>query len=79
MYATLGFNVHVHCNYYYVLLQANEILMAGVKLTATEAYERGLVTRVFPRAEFQQRLAETAQHIASLPPKVYTYHMYMPW
>jgi peroxisomal 3,2-trans-enoyl-CoA isomerase len=48
--------------------QANEILMAGVKVTSTEAYERGLVTRVYPRAEFQQKLTEVAQHIASLPP-----------
>lgn len=51
-------------------LQANEVLMAGVKLTSTEAYERGMVTRVFPQSEFQQRLTEAAQHIASLPPQV---------
>jgi peroxisomal 3,2-trans-enoyl-CoA isomerase len=48
--------------------QANELLMGGVKLTAGEAYERGLVTRVYPGSEFQQRLREAAQHIANLPP-----------
>ena len=48
--------------------------MAGVKLTSTEAYERGLVTRVYPQAEFQQKLSELAQHIASLPPKVWCTH-----
>ena len=45
--------------------------MGGVKLTAGEAYERGLVTRVYPRSEFQQKLTENARHIASLPPMVY--------
>ena len=45
--------------------------MAGVKLTAGEAYERGLVTRVYPKTEFQQKLTENAQHIASLPPMVH--------
>ena len=44
--------------------------MAGVKLTAEEAYERGLITRVYPKAEFHQKLTENAQHIASLPPMV---------
>ena len=53
-----------------LFLQANEILMAGAKLSATEAYERGLVTRVFPKEELQQKLKETVQYIASLPPKV---------
>lgn len=49
------------------------MLMAGVKLTSSEAYERGLVTRVYPRAEFNQKLTEATQHIASLPPMVYTH------
>ena len=49
------------------------MLMAGVKLTAHEAYERGLVTRVFPQAEFPQRLTEAVQHIASLPPMVHVH------
>ena len=54
-------------------MQANEVLMAGVKLTAGEAYERGLVTRVYPKSEFQQKLSENALHIASLPPMVLFY------
>ena len=44
--------------------------MAGVKLSATEAYDRGLITRVFPREEFQAKLKETVQYIANLPPQV---------
>lgn len=55
---------------FFVSVQANEVLLAGAKLSATEAYERGLVTRVFPKAEFQEKLKETVQYIASLPPKV---------
>ena len=60
-----------------VRVQANEMLMGGVKLTATEACERGLVTRVYPQSEFQQKLTENAQHIASLPPMVHT--LYITW
>lgn len=48
--------------------RANEMLMGGVRLTAEEAYERGLITRVYPQTEFQQKLSENVQHIASLPP-----------
>ena len=81
------FSVHTctctHCMCVYTCLsihdctcmQANEMLLAGVKLTSQEAYERGLVTRVYPQAEFHQKLKEAAQHVASLPPKVYTVYI----
>ena len=29
--------------------------MRGVKLTSSEAYERGLVTRVYPHTEFNEK------------------------
>ena len=53
------------------------MLMGGVKLTSSEAYERGLVTRVYPHAEFNERLREATQHIASLPPMVHMYSTYI--
>ena len=71
MYIIVGTNICLEW-----FLQANEVLMAGVKLTSTEAYERGLVSSVFPQSEFQQRLTEAVQHIASLPPKVPNACMY---
>ena len=57
--------------------QANEILLLGHKLTAREAYERGLVTRVFPTAEFQDKVKEIVTRAAQLPPKVscFTYKL----
>ena len=58
--------------YHYILLslQANEVLLVGHKLTAVEAYERGLVTRVFPAQEFQDRVKEIISRVAGLPPMV---------
>ena len=46
------------------------MLFVGHKLTAVEAYERGLVTRVFPAKEFQDGVKEIVSHVAGLPPKV---------
>ena len=53
-----------------MFLQANEVLLLGHKLTAREAYERGLVTRVFPTVEFQEKVKEIVTRAAQLPPKV---------
>lgn len=49
--------------------RANEILMGGHKLTAREAYERGLVTRVFGQDEFAQRVKESVGELARMPPQ----------
>lgn len=46
--------------------------MGGRKLTATEAYERGLVTRVFSQDEFKQKVKETVGELAKMPPQVST-------
>lgn len=48
--------------------KANEVLLTGHKLTATEAHERGLVTRVFPQQHFDERIKEIVHYMASLPP-----------
>ena len=50
--------------------QANEMLLAGEKITAEELSQRGLVTRVFRQDEFHEKLQEIVKHIASLPPQV---------
>ena len=50
--------------------QANEVLMGGRKLTAAEAYERGLVTRIFNQDEFKQKVKETVGELAKMPPQV---------
>lgn len=57
-------------NYCFPGPQANEVLMGGRKLTATEAYERGLVTRVFSKDEFKQKVKETVGELAKMPPQV---------
>lgn len=46
------------------------MLLAGRKLTAAEAYERGLITRVFPSGEFKDRVKELLTEISKLPPRV---------
>lgn len=46
------------------------MLLTGHKLTATEAHERGLVTRVFPQQHFDERIKEIVHYMASLPPMV---------
>lgn len=44
------------------------MLILGRKLTAAEAYDSGLVTRVYPQNEFNERVKEIASEIAQLPP-----------
>lgn len=53
--------------------KANEVLLAGRKLTAQEAFDRGLVTDVIPQHEFNQTLEEKLKYLASLPPKSIKY------
>ena len=47
------------------------MLLAGQKLSVAEAYERGLVTRIFPQPGFADKVNQVATDIASLPPQVH--------
>ena len=51
-----------------------EILLEGRILTATEAYEKGLVTRVVPDAQVDDEAYATARRIASGAPLVAGWH-----
>ena len=51
-------------------LQANEFLLLNRKLTAQEAFDRNLVTRVFPASEFDSKVEELVKYMAQLPPQV---------
>ena len=44
------------------------MLILGKKISSMEAYERGLITRVYPQTEFQDKIREIVEEIASLPP-----------
>ena len=48
------------------------MLLGGRKITAAEACDRGLVTRVIPANEFQNNMKEIMSYMAALPPKVET-------
>ena len=56
-------------------LQANEVLLAGKKLTAEEALDRNLLTKVIPDASFEKFIEEKLQYLASLPPKVLAFKL----
>ncbi|CAB3981762.1 enoyl- delta isomerase 2, mitochondrial isoform X3 [Paramuricea clavata] len=49
--------------------KANEVLLAGRKLNAVEACNCGLVTEVFPQAEFEKEVNKRMKHLTGLPPK----------
>jgi enoyl-CoA hydratase len=46
---------------------AKDLLFTGREMTALEAHNRGMVQRVFPRAELDDQTAVLARHIASQP------------
>ncbi|CAF0961861.1 unnamed protein product [Didymodactylos carnosus] len=48
-------------------LHAKEMLLFDRKLTAQEAYERGLVTKVIDESSFDQEKQKICEHILSLP------------
>ena len=48
-------------------LHAKDILLFDRKLTADEAQQRGLVTRVIDEKQFEQEKEKICQHILSLP------------
>jgi len=49
--------------------RANELLLEGRKITASEAREWGLVNSVFDMADFKASVAERVDALAALPPK----------
>ncbi|KAA0157521.1 hypothetical protein FNF27_00597 [Cafeteria roenbergensis] len=49
--------------------RANEVLLAGKKLTAAEACEWGLVNEVFSSTDFKAQVAARADAVAALPPQ----------
>jgi len=46
---------------------AKEMLFTGRPITAQEAYQRGMVNRVVPRADLEQETLALAEHIARRP------------
>ncbi|HUY63135.1 MAG TPA: enoyl-CoA hydratase [Acidimicrobiales bacterium] len=48
--------------------QAKEFLLAAEELDATEAWRLGLVNKVVPRAELEERTRELAERVALVPP-----------
>ncbi|XP_074064731.1 enoyl-CoA delta isomerase 2 isoform X2 [Macrotis lagotis] len=50
-------------------VKASEILIFGKKLTAQEAYARGLITEVFPDSSFQKEVWTRLKAYSQLPPK----------
>lgn len=51
-------------------LQATEMMLFNERLSAQRALERGLVSKVFPRAEFMLRATELVEQYAKLPMQV---------
>lgn len=50
------------------LRHAKEFLYTGERITAQEGHRVGMVNRVYPRAELDERTMELAQRIAQAPP-----------
>jgi enoyl-CoA hydratase len=48
--------------------RAKEFLYTGMRMPAKQAWEMGMVNRVVPRAELEERTMELAQQIAGAPP-----------
>ena len=46
------------------------MLMMGHKMTADEAFANGLVTRVFPDDQFEEKVKEIVDQLGTLPPIV---------
>lgn len=51
-------------------LKASELLLFGKKVLANEAEELGLITKVFPAAEFDSIIWSKLKEISELPPTV---------
>ena len=50
--------------------KAGELLLFNKKITAQEAFERNLVTQVFPENVFHKETEALVSYYASLPPQV---------
>ena len=53
--------------------KARELYMLGDRIDAETALQYGLVSRVFPQAEFRKQVGELARRIADGPPIAYRY------
>ncbi|RCN25745.1 hypothetical protein ANCCAN_28540, partial [Ancylostoma caninum] len=72
-FATLGQSPEGASSYTFPLLmgqlKAAEFLILNKKLTAQQAFERGLVNEVVPHADFARKAAEVVAQHSSLPPE----------
>ena len=59
------------------LAKATDLILTGRHLNAQEAVEMGLITQVFPAAEFQAQAMAYAHNIASLPTRTLGYNKTM--
>ena len=57
----------------FLVLQANELLLAGRKITAIEAYQIGLVSQVFWPTSMMQEVIPRLQNMSSYSAKVSTH------
>lgn len=53
--------------------KARELYLLGDRIDAERALQLGMVSRVFPRGEFRERVAELAGRLAAGPPLAYRY------
>lgn len=49
-------------------IRANELMMLGESITATQAYELGVVNRVVPAADFEEVVTDWARRLATASP-----------
>ncbi len=52
---------------------ARELYLLGERIDAQRALDLGMVSRVFPQAEFRKQVSELAARIAEGPPIAYRY------
>jgi 2-(1,2-epoxy-1,2-dihydrophenyl)acetyl-CoA isomerase len=53
--------------------KARELYLLGDRIDAQQALQLGMVSRVFPEAEFRKQVGELAQRLAAGPPIAYRY------
>ncbi|CAJ0606143.1 unnamed protein product [Cylicocyclus nassatus] len=72
-FATLGQSPEGASSYTFPILmgqlRASEVLTLNKKLTAQQAFDRGLVNEIVPHSEFAKRAAEVVKQHSSLPPE----------